>query len=253
MTKKDNYVKLVLVTSAIFIIFLPYLLSLNSFPFTYSIPGTPEQIATTITGMTAPAIGILTAYLMYEAFRQQRLANEQIQDQLITARDTDILKELISDLKTTHFDLFERIANQPNAPLIITDHGIGLIDKKVVNINLHSYVKSVLVLMKQIEGNKSPLLGYELAKLNHLSGDIFSYHFEHLESILDKRGMGEIEAMKYNATRINEDPVEIKIQFNQYASITETLDKISTIASMMSKMMIGNRPYFEERKISSNL
>lgn len=255
MDTKAKSIKWVLIGGGILIIFLPYILSLKSFYFTYSIPGTPEQFANTIAGMTAPAIGILTAYLMYQAFYQQLIANKQVRDQLKAGSDTEILKELIKDLKTDHFDLFKQNSNQPNAYLPVTNYGRDLIYRKVINKNLFSYVNSVLTLLKQVESNDSPLLKYELARLNHLSGDIFSFHFEYLNDIPDKRGMGETAALRYNVKRVNGSSVEIKISTgpDDIAASREVIKVINKINEMLSRMKVFESAYFEGLTIYSNL
>ncbi len=112
ISKLDKNVRIILIIGAIAIISLPIITTQFSWLFDFSNTG---EIGDTLSGTTAPVIGIVSALLIYFSFRAQIRANEIIQIQfnqqkLDQKEDKEFefqmerykhLKELIDEFKTT--------------------------------------------------------------------------------------------------------------------------------------------------------
>lgn len=102
MTKKKKYLLsakeiIIFIVVTVFILFLPYLLSLPSFWFNLNDEGL-AQIGTAISGMTAPFIGIAGSILVYVAFKSQYIANQEIKEQFQKQNDDQLFFKLMDGL-----------------------------------------------------------------------------------------------------------------------------------------------------------
>ena len=161
----SKHIVLVFFVFIIIVIVVPNLFArLSIYPFIKSDGDglTPNEIGDAIGGMTAPIIGLFSAFLVYIAFRAQIKANEELQD--FNNRDTGI-KEL-----ENIFNLSDRLKEKVNKLTLIVDKN----NPQVTTTGFNSISESLSKIFKENTNYKNTNLS------NYYSECIDVYNYLYL-------------------------------------------------------------------------